>query len=303
MTRLVPTVDSATWLFPSQTMTALGTELTPTDEHIDTVIAQYLIDNPPSGTGAVDSVNGQVGTVTLDATDVGAKPSTYAPASTDITDASTIGKALLTAVTQEDARTAIGAGTGSGSGAVDSVNGKTGVVDLTASDVGAKPDTYAPTSADITDATAVGKAVLIAADMPAARAAIGAGTSSLVIGTGAGTAADAAATTTALGAKVPATRMVNGKALSADISLTAADVGASTLAIGTTSGTAADAAAMQAALDAQLQIVVWDATNSVWPAARASAVCRFFISTGSPAATTPTGLSVADKWFRDGAAA
>lgn len=44
------------------------------------------------------------------------------------------------------------------------------------------------TSEDITDATSVGKAVLTAASQAAARTAIGAGTSSLVIGTGAGDA-------------------------------------------------------------------------------------------------------------------
>ncbi|MNU33603.1 hypothetical protein D3C71_221660 [compost metagenome] len=44
------------------------------------------------------------------------------------------------------------------------------------------------TSAQITDSTAVGRAVLTAASQAAARTAIGAGTSSLVLGTTAGTA-------------------------------------------------------------------------------------------------------------------
>lgn len=44
------------------------------------------------------------------------------------------------------------------------------------------------TSDDITDATATGKAVLTAASQAAARTAIGAGTSSLALGTAAGTA-------------------------------------------------------------------------------------------------------------------
>jgi hypothetical protein len=55
------------------------------------------------------------------------------------------------------------------------------------SDVG-----HTHTSDDITDATTVGKAVLTAANAAAARTAIGAGTSSVVIGTTSGTAADAA---------------------------------------------------------------------------------------------------------------
>lgn len=58
---------------------------------------------------------------------------------------------------------------------VSSVNGRTGAVDTS--------------SADITDATAVGRNVIKAADAAAARAAIGAGTSSLTTGTTGSTAA------------------------------------------------------------------------------------------------------------------
>lgn len=65
---------------------------------------------PSGGSGAVSSVNGKTGAVTLDASDVGALPDTY-------------------------------------SAPVSSVNGKTGAVQLTASDVGAKPSSYtAPVS-------------------------------------------------------------------------------------------------------------------------------------------------------------
>lgn len=65
------------------------------------------------------------------------------------------------------------------------------------------------TSSQITDASAVGRSVLTAADGAAARSAIGAGTSSLTIGTTASTAAagnhtHAAATTSAAGFMAPA---------------------------------------------------------------------------------------------------
>lgn len=56
----------------------------------------------------------------------------------------------------------------------------------------------------LTDATAVGKAVVKAASAATARGAIGAGTSNLTIGTTAGTAADAAAVATALAGKAAA---------------------------------------------------------------------------------------------------
>lgn len=60
-------------------------------------------------------------------------------------------------------------------------------------------------AANITDASTVGKSVLTAANAAAARSAIGAGTSSLAIGTTSGTAADAAVTTSALSGKAAST--------------------------------------------------------------------------------------------------
>lgn len=66
-------------------------------------------------------------------------------------------------------------GVPAGSGAVDSVAGKTGNVTLVA--------------ADISNSTSVGRASMTAADAAAGRTAIGAGTSSLVTGTSSGTAA------------------------------------------------------------------------------------------------------------------
>lgn len=92
----------------------------------------------------------------------------------DITDASTVGKQVLTAADAAAVRTAIGAGTSSvvvGTGATN-----------------AKAGNYQPAAANISDASAVGRAVLTATDAAAARTAIGAGTSSLTLGTTAGTA-------------------------------------------------------------------------------------------------------------------
>lgn len=76
-----------------------------------------------------------------------------------------------------------------GGSAVDSVNGKTGPVTLTAADVGALPSSYTPPAAP-TWGTIAGKPAVVAAggDAAAARTAIGAGTSNLALGTTAGTA-------------------------------------------------------------------------------------------------------------------
>lgn len=69
------------------------------------------------------------------------------------------------------------------------------------------------TSADITDATAVGRQVLTAANAAAARTAIGAGTSSLVLGTTASTAlAGTAATKLATARTITLTGAVTGSA-------------------------------------------------------------------------------------------
>lgn len=59
----------------------------------------------------------------------------------------------------------------------------------TAADVGAAPASHTHTAAQVSDASTVGRSVLTAADAAAARSAIGAGTSSLAVGTGAAQAA------------------------------------------------------------------------------------------------------------------
>ncbi|MEB4780816.1 head fiber protein [Paenibacillus jamilae] len=92
----------------------------------------------------------------------------------NITDATTVGKSVLKATDAAAARTALGAGTS---------NLKVGE---TGND--AKAGNWAPRSYDLQDASDVGKALIIAANAAAARTAIGAGTSNLVVGTGAGDA-------------------------------------------------------------------------------------------------------------------
>ncbi len=89
----------------------------------------------------------------------------------DITGATTTGKALMKAADAAGARTVIGAGTS---------NLAIGTTSTTA-----KAGDYQPAAANISDASAVGRSVLTAADAAAARSAIGAGTgnSNLVIGT------------------------------------------------------------------------------------------------------------------------
>lgn len=90
-----------------------------------------------------------------------AKAGNYQPTAANISDASAVGRSVLTAADAAAARTAIGAGTGSS-------NLTIGTTATTA-----KAGNYQPTAANISDATAVGRSVLTAADQAAARAALG----------------------------------------------------------------------------------------------------------------------------------
>lgn len=87
----------------------------------------------------------------------------------ELTDATAVGKAVVKAVDAAAARTAIGAGTSS--------------LALGTTSTTAKAGDYQPTAANISDSTATGRSVLTAASAAAARTAIGAGTSSLAVGT------------------------------------------------------------------------------------------------------------------------
>lgn len=107
------------------------------------------------GTGTVKTVNGKSpdgnGAVTLAAGDVGAATSSHTHTAANITDASTVGKAVLTAADAAAARSAIGAGTSSlGLGTTSST---------------AKAGNYTPSAAEVTAA--------LGGDVAGARAALG----------------------------------------------------------------------------------------------------------------------------------
>jgi len=136
---------------------------------------------------ARDAIGAGDSSLVIGTTSTTAKAGDYAPSSNDITDATATGKGILTATDATAARAVIGAGTS---------NLAIGTTNTTA-----KAGDYAPSAANISDATTTGRTLLTAADAATARTAIGAGTSNLTIGTTTGTAADAAATTTAIAAK------------------------------------------------------------------------------------------------------
>lgn len=173
----------------------------------------------PSATGgAVTSVAGKTGAVTLTKADVGlgnvdntsdaAKPLSSAAttalaakaplASPAFTGAPTAPTATSGTSTTQLATTAFVANAvaGLGGGTVTSVNGQSGAVTLDAADVGAKDATYVPAWSEITSKPAV---IAAGADAATARSAIGAGTSNLAIGTTSSTAMAGNTTVTGLG--------------------------------------------------------------------------------------------------------
>jgi hypothetical protein len=103
-----------------------------------------------------------------------------------ISDSTAAGRAVLTAADTSAQRTALGLGTAATTAATAYATAAQGTDART-------PTAHSQAASTISDSTATGRSVLTAADADAARTAIGAGTSSLVIGTGAGTALDAAA--------------------------------------------------------------------------------------------------------------
>lgn len=131
-------------------------------------------------TAPVTSVFGRTGAITGSPSDVGAAPLVHTHVATDITDSTTIGRSVLTAASTGAARTAIGAGTSD--------------LALGTSSTTAKRGDYQPASTDISDASTVGKAVLVAASTTAARGAIGAGTASTKADVGLGNVANYAIT-------------------------------------------------------------------------------------------------------------
>lgn len=141
--------------------------------------------------------------------------STHTHTAANISDSTTTGRSVLTAVDAAAARTAIGAGTSSLAIGTTNTTAKAG--DYTPPADGAAnvatmrtlgtaatqaaagndarlsdartPTAHTHTAANISDSTVTGRSVMMAVDAAAARTAIGAGTSSLVIGTTGTTAA------------------------------------------------------------------------------------------------------------------
>lgn len=136
-------------------------------------VANQAIQIAQNASGAVESVNGQTGSVILTASDVGARPTGTLIPTTDVSGLSTVAttgvysdlsgkpaaaipltdKGAANGVATLDATGKVPTGqlpTSGTGGAVDSVNGKTGVVVLNNTDVGAAAAVHGHVTADVT---------------------------------------------------------------------------------------------------------------------------------------------------------
>lgn len=104
--------------------------------------------------------------------------------------------------------------------------------------VNASADTVALTTDQLTDMTAIGRSLAKATSQAAARAAIGAGTSSFDGKYSSLTGTPAIPSVAADVGAVPVSRKVNGQALSADVTITLATLGAASAAQGSKADTA-----------------------------------------------------------------
>lgn len=111
-----------------------------------------------------------------------------------IAGATVTGRQVITAVDGAAIRTLIGAGTGTSNLVIGTTAGTAADAGALATSLTGKANTvHTHVATDISNSTTIGRSVMTAADAAAARTAIGAGTSNLVLGTTNGTAADGGA--------------------------------------------------------------------------------------------------------------
>ena len=101
--------DKASPTFTGTPAAPTATAGTNTTQLATTAFVTTAVAAVEGGGGAVDSVNGEVGVVVLDAADVGAAAAAHTHAATGISDSTAVGRAVLTAATADAARSAISA--------------------------------------------------------------------------------------------------------------------------------------------------------------------------------------------------
>ena len=139
--------------------------------HVPRPPAEPVGDPPPPSSVEWGEIGGAIADQTDLQTALGGYAATaHTHSAANIADSTVTGRSVLIAADAAAARTVIGAGTSSFSGAYADLSGKP--------TLGLLADQDTVTAAEISDSTATGRAVVTAASQAAARTAIGAGTSS-----------------------------------------------------------------------------------------------------------------------------
>lgn len=144
------------------------------------------------------------------------------------------------------------------------------------------------TASDVSDSTSVGRSVLIATDAAAARTAIGAGTSSLTLGTGSGNAAAGDAPAAAITAHVALPDPHTQYALEASLG------GAATLSVGTSAGTVA--AGDDSRITGAQQRSTLTTKGDLYVATASGTVTRVGVGSNSQVLTADSAETAGVKW-------
>lgn len=237
---------------------------------------------------------------------------------------STVQSALNnTLAARDEALDAVESGTG---GAVDSVNGQTGVIVLTAASVGAQPaGSYAAAShthasTGISDSTTIGRSVLTAASQAAARTAIDAQPAGSYQAAGSYAAASHTHTATAISDSTAVGRslVTAVDAPTARGAISAADVAHTHVATGITDSTATGRSVLTAATAAAARTALGISdpygfgnyphifyNGTTWPAKTSGVTIPtgytgivIWDSSQYPGAPTPSGMVTNDLWWK-----
>jgi len=208
---------------------AVSVESTPTQI---TVTDGVFVDSGAGGGGAVASVNGETGVVVLSAADVGAATTVQgAKADTAVQPGALAAVATTGAYTDLTGKPTLGTAAALDIPATGNATGGQVVkgTDTRLTDA-RTPTTHTHTASQISDASTIGKTVLTSVDAAAVRTAIGAGTSSLALGT-TGTTAAAGNDARLSDARTPTAHASSHASAGSDpVTLAASQIGSGTVA-------------------------------------------------------------------------
>lgn len=155
----IPSSDLASAVQTALTLAGTALQSVSSTSISDSTATGRSLITAASATAARTAIGAGTSDLVLGTTSTTALAGNYAPTSTSISDATTVGRSLLTSASALAARAVIGAGTS---------NLTLGTTSSTA-----LAGNYAPTASNISDSTSLGRSLITAADAAAARTALG----------------------------------------------------------------------------------------------------------------------------------